>query len=111
VPTLDQRFERSADFVVRTVADEHVLVPLRQQLPRGVLVVLLDGPVALRLWELLEPTALTGHELVDALTGEFDVDRPQAEEEVQAFLDQLLTLEAVSATDTPPGLTEESAED
>ena len=92
---LEKRFERTGDVVLRAVAEEQVLVPLRRQMPRDVLVFLLDGPVAMRLWELLGDGTLTGHELVDVLVGEFDVERPQAEEEVRAFLDQLHALDAV----------------
>ena len=97
---MTERFERSRDFVVRRVADERVLVPLRTQVPRGVLVFVLDGPVAQRVWELLDEPR-SGHELVSLLVGEFDVERPLAEDEVRSFLEQLLTLDAIRPG--PPG--------
>ena len=104
---MTQRLEKTHDFVVRRVADEHILVPLRRQIPWGVLVFVLDGPVALRLWELLDGT-LTGHELVEVLEGEFEVDRPRAELEVRSFLEQVLTLGAVRPR--PSDLTEQPAD-
>ena len=91
---LTQRFEKTRDVVLRQVAEERVLVPLRRQVPREVLVFLLEGPVARRAWDLLDG-AMTGHELVALLQDEFEVERAEAELDVRSFLDQLLTLGAL----------------
>ncbi len=85
---LDQVHQRDANFVQRTIGEHHVLVPVAGEFPPDTFLLLLDGPVALSLWEALE-TPRTGEALVARVTAEFAVERDQAIGDVEAFLAQL----------------------
>lgn len=65
-----------------------MLVPISGDLPPDTFLLLLDGPVALSLWEALEQPH-TGEALVARVTEEFTVGRDRAEADVEAFLAQL----------------------
>jgi hypothetical protein len=86
------RFQRDPQFVMRKVGPKRVLVPTRTPMPTDVLMFLLDGPVAERIWELLAaPTS--PRELADAIATEFEAADPAPiESEVVAYLEQLLAL-------------------
>ena len=91
---LNERFERNPDFVLHETGPTRILVPLRTPIPHDVLVFLINGPVALMIWELLDGTR-SGHDLVERVLSEFAVERPTAEAELTRFLAQLLRLAAV----------------
>ena len=46
----------------------------------------LNDPVAIRIWELLETEPSSVNDLVDRITGEFDVDAGTAKTDIQEFL-------------------------
>ena len=81
-------FRRSPNFVARTVGEHHVLLPVEGALPDDVYVFLLDGPVALALWDALS-VSRSQRELVDTVLAAFEVEREQAEADVATFLEQL----------------------
>ena len=85
---LDEIHQRDDNFVQRTVGERHVLVPVKGDLPPDTFLLLLDGPVALALWEALE-VPRTGEALVAWVTEHFAVERDQAKGDVGEFLAQL----------------------
>jgi hypothetical protein len=86
---LDTSYQRDPRFVVRTVGSHTMLMQVEGTLPSDVHALLLDGPVALCLWEELA-VAVSGSHLVECVTAEFDVPSDVAERDVSTFLEQLL---------------------
>jgi hypothetical protein len=81
------RFVRHPDFIFRRVADELILVPIRQRV--GDLQSLYTlTPVAARIWELLDGTRNTGA-IAQQLVDEFDVTAEQAEADATEFLHEM----------------------
>jgi hypothetical protein len=85
---VSRRYRRSAAAVKRVVGEHAVLLPTEGALPEGVLLFLLDGPVAAQVWEgLSEPRTLD--ELVDLVVEGFGVERSVAEADLVTFLGQV----------------------
>ena len=85
---LNDLHQRDPNFVQRTVGAHHVLVPVTGDFPPDTFLLLLDGPVALSLWEALE-TPQTEASLTTRVTDAFAVERDQAQADVRTFLAQL----------------------
>ena len=81
------RLRRAPDVVLRPIAGQRLLIDPRG-MPPGVMLFLLDGPVAELLWEALATPRLV-EELVDLVVGEFAVAREVAEGDVGRFLAEL----------------------
>ena len=91
----------SPDVILRQVAGEYILVPV------GELSLRLQGMISLSesgglLWKRLEG-GCTEQELTDALLAEYEVDRPQAERDVRAFLDMLREAGLLEEGNAEPG--------
>lgn len=81
----------NGELILREIAGENILIPV------GATALRIQGMISLTesgvlLWNRLQ-TECTEEDLVDAVLGEYDVDRETAEADVQAFLNQLRTLE------------------
>lgn len=74
-------------FILREIAGEHILIPVGSAALQvhGMITVSESG---LLLYQKLQ-NECSEEELVDALLGEYDVDRDVAEADVKAFLDQM----------------------
>ena len=90
---LSAAYRRSPRVVGRRIGDEYVLVPLAG---RGADLdsILNLNRVAAYIWEHIDGTR-TGHAIVEALVGRFDVETPQAETDYLELLTQLRNLKAV----------------
>jgi hypothetical protein len=86
-------FEKDGMMVGRMIADEFILVPIRQNVSDLQYMYTLNK-IGSRIWQLLDTHKTVG-ELVAAITKEYDVEMPQAETDVIEFLDQLLEIGAV----------------
>lgn len=77
----------ASGFVRRTVGDSYMVVPvgMRTRDIPGVIALSESGAL---LWEKLEQDA-TKDELVEALLAEYEVEREQAEADVDAFVSEL----------------------
>ena len=76
------------DYVLRQVADTWVVLPLGSASVNFIGMLKLNASGAM-LWKILERGG--GKDaLMDALTGEYDVARQQAESDVEEFLDKLV---------------------
>lgn len=76
-----------AGFLLRTVADNQVVIPTGDAAVKFHGMMTLNG-VAAFLWKTLE-SDIDRDGLVDALLSAYDVDRARAESDVDAFLAQL----------------------
>lgn len=74
-------------FVLKTIGENHIVVPVGAQTVDFRCMITLNGTGAF-LWKLLE-TAHTEEELVAALLEEYAVDAALAQQDVQAFVANL----------------------
>jgi hypothetical protein len=93
-PSLDDVFVRSERMVGRRIAQEYVLVPI---LGRGADA---DGIFNLNrlgafVWEHLDGRR-DGRAIVERITEVFEVDAPRATRDYLGFVEQLVSIEAVS---------------
>jgi hypothetical protein len=89
-----QRYRRNPDFVHRHVGDEEILVPVSRSGSDLSSIYLLNS-VGSSVWhQLSEPK--TGHQLLDAIEQEFEVDRETAEADLTVFLEELESVAAVA---------------
>ena len=85
--------KRSADFLLRQVAGEQVLVPV------GTAAVSFPGMISVNdsgsyIWQLLEQEQ-TMDVLVEAMTQRYDVDADQARQDTEAFVKKLSKVQAI----------------
>lgn len=89
---VDQRFAKDPSVVTRTIAGELILVPISQR-AEDVDKIYTMNRLGRRIWELIDgqkPAA----DIRDAIVGEFEVSREEAEADL---VDLLLQLEQVGA--------------
>lgn len=90
---LDGRYSKDPDFVFRRIADEVLLLPIRQNMGDLESVYALNA-VAARVWEWLDGRR-TGREIRDLIVGEFDVSPETAEADLEDLLRRLAEIGAV----------------
>jgi hypothetical protein len=90
---LARRFSPDPSFVYRRIADECLLVPIRQKVADLQYIYVLS-PVANRIWELLDGRR-TLAEVRDQLLDEFEVSPQELEQDLQEFILQLKHIDAV----------------
>lgn len=96
----DARYQRTGEFVSRTIAGETVLVPIRQQIgDLGEICTL--NEVATFIWDRLAVGATVG-EMAAALGETFEAESEQIRQDLEDFLQQLLSLRAIQRVDAPP---------
>jgi hypothetical protein len=92
---------RHPDFIFRRIADELILVPIRQQVGDLQSIYTLT-PVAAQIWEWLDGTHSVG-QIIRRLTDEYDVTEHSAESDVLAFVSELEKIGAAKpSTETSP---------
>jgi hypothetical protein len=89
----DQRFAPDPTFVYRRIADECLLVPIRQKVADLQYIYVLS-PVANRIWELLDGVR-TLAEVRDQLLDEFEVSSQELTQDLQEFIAQLREIDAI----------------
>jgi hypothetical protein len=90
---LDMKFEKSPSVVTRKVAGETILVPISRSIGNEPCLYTLDD-TATFLWERLDGQR-AGRDLAKELTVSYEVATKQAETDVQAFLEQLKSVELI----------------
>ena len=80
-------FRKKGEFVTRSIAGETLVVPVRGQVGDLDAIYRLND-VAAFIWEQFDDRK-SATEIVEAVQGEFDVAREQAEGEVSEFIDAL----------------------
>lgn len=90
----ERRYEKSPSMVFRKVAEEFILVPIRNNAgDLGSIYTL--NPVGARIWELIDGRKRV-REITEALVEEFEVEEEEAEADAAQFLQQLEQIEAVT---------------
>jgi hypothetical protein len=86
-------YDKDSSMVGRKIADEYILVPVRQNVGDLQCMYTLNG-VGARIWELVN-----GHNTVDDITStivrEYEVETPQAKADVIEFLGQMKEIGAI----------------
>jgi hypothetical protein len=101
---LQRRYAKAPEFVSRRIADEMLLLPIRQNLGDLESIYTLNE-VAARVWELLDGQR-TVAEIRDLVVAEFVVSAETAEVDLTELLAQLTDIEAVTTRDDHQSLTE-----
>jgi hypothetical protein len=92
---LERCFAKDPSIVAREIADEFILVPIRQTSGDLESIYTLND-VAAHIWELLDGRRSVG-EIVEAIVAEFEVEPEEAEADLEEFLQQLEHIGAVRA--------------
>lgn len=91
---LDKVYKKSDSVVSRKIADEFILVPIRQNVgDLGSIYTL--NEVAARIWELIDGKTKV-REIKDTVVGEFEVTPEEAEKDILEHLQQLEKIKAIS---------------
>ncbi len=85
---LERCYGKHPNIVSRKIADEVILVPIRQNLADVNAMYLLQDDVSSRIWELIDGQR-TVQEIREIICNEFEVDPGQAEKDLIKFLNQL----------------------
>ena len=91
---LTRCYHKSSSMVARRVADEVILVPIRQNVGDLQSIYTLNE-VGARIWEFLDNEG-TVADMVSAVAREYEVEQPKAEADLADFLAQLESIEAIA---------------
>jgi hypothetical protein len=92
---LDKVYKKSDSIVFRKIADEFILVPIRQNVGDLESISTLNE-VAARIWELIDGK-MKVREIKNKIVEEFEVIPQQAEKDLIEYLQQLEGIEAIIA--------------
>ncbi len=90
---LDKVYKKSDSIVSRKIADEFILVPIRQNVGDLESISTLNE-VAARIWELIDGK-MKVREIKDKIVEEFEVTPQQAEKDLVEYIKQLEKIEAI----------------
>jgi len=90
---LDKVYKKSDSIVFRKIADEFILVPIRQNVGDLESISTLNE-VAARIWELIDGK-MKVREIKDKIIEEFEVTPQQAEKDLIEYLQQLKKISAI----------------
>ena len=90
---LDKVYKKSDSIVSRKIADEFILVPIRQNVGDLESISTLNE-VAARIWELIDGK-MKVREIKDKIVEEFEVTPQQAEKDLIEYLKQLKKIKAI----------------
>lgn len=85
---LEKCYQKSPDIVSRKIADEVILVPIRQKLADVNSIYLLQDDVSVCIWKLIDGQRSAG-KIKEIICEEFDVSPEQAQSDLVEFLKQL----------------------
>jgi len=89
----DKVYKKSDSIVSRKIADEFILVPIRQNVGDLESISTLNE-VAARIWELIDGK-MKVREIKDKIVEEFEVTPQQAEKDLAEYIKQLEKIEAI----------------
>ena len=92
---LTKSYHKSSSMVARRVAEEVILVPIRQNVGDLQCIYTLNE-VGARIWELLD-NAETVADMVSSVAKEYEVEQPEAQADLLDFLTQLESIGAIEA--------------
>ncbi len=91
---LDKVYKKSDSIVSRKIADEFLLVPIKQNVGDLESIYTLNE-VATRVWELIDGKKKV-KEIKDKIVEEFEVTPQEAEKDLASLVKQLLAVEAIT---------------
>jgi hypothetical protein len=92
---LERCYEKNPDIVFRKIADEYILVPIRQNSGDLESIYTLNE-VAARIWELIDGK-MKSEEIKEKITDEFEVTPEEAEKDLIQFLKDLEDIKGIVA--------------
>lgn len=90
---MEKCYRKDSSMVARKVAEELILVPIRQNVGDLQCIYTMNG-VGVRIWDLLNGEN-TPASIVSVLSEEYEVERKHAEADVIGFLEQLESVGAI----------------
>ena len=90
---LEKRYQKDPNMVSRKIADEFILVPIRQNVGDLESIYTLNE-VAARIWELIDGKR-KAKEIKDKIVGEFEVTPEKAEKDLIELLQKLEKIEGI----------------
>lgn len=93
---LDKRYQKNPDLVFRKIADEVILVPIRQNVGDLESIYTLNK-VAARIWELVDGK-MKVKDIKDKIVEEFEISSEEAEKDLNEFLQKLEKIEGIKLT-------------
>lgn len=93
---LDKRYQKNPDLVFRKIADEVILVPIRQNVGDLDSIYTLNK-VATRIWELTDGK-MKVKDIKDKIVEEFEINSEEAEEDLIELLQNLEKIEGIKET-------------
>lgn len=90
---LDKAYKKSDSIVSRKIADEFILVPIRQNVGDLESIYTLNE-VGARIWELIDGK-MEVREIKEKIVGEFEVTPEKAEKDIILYLQQLEKAKAI----------------
>ncbi len=93
---LKRRYQKNPDIVFRKIAEEYILVPIRQRMGDLESIYVLTE-VSARIWELIDGEREVG-EIGDKIIEEFEVIPEKAEKDLNEFLQKLEKIEGIKLT-------------
>jgi len=87
-------YEKNDTMVGRQIADEFILVPVKQGVGHLDCMYVLND-VGRRIWELLDNGSTTIEKIATVIVREYEVEIPQAEADTLEFLEQMKEIGAV----------------
>lgn len=91
---LQRRYQKSPDIVFRKIADEYILVPIRQNVGDLESIYTLNA-VAARIWELIDGERKVS-DVRDKIIEEFEVTGEEAEGDILQFIGQLEKIKGIT---------------
>ena len=93
---MPKAFQKDPLIASRKIAGETILVPIRRDVVDLQCIYTLNR-VGARIWDLLDGRNNV-EDIAETITSEFEVDRPQAEADVEEFLGQLEEVGAIKVS-------------
>ena len=91
----DNIYKKDSNIVYRRIANEYILVPIKQQVADLNCIYILNEIGAL-IWELIDGKSNI-EKILKGVTAVYDVDEGKAKDDIIFFINQLLKIKAIDA--------------
>ena len=90
---LNNTYQKDSNIVYRKIADEYILVPIRQQVADLNCIYTLNE-IGAFIWELIDGKSNIKH-ILKNITASYDVEEKAAKDDLISFISQLLKIKAI----------------
>ncbi len=94
---MDRIFNKNPDIVFRKIAEEYILVPIKNNVGDMESIYTLKNEVAACIWELIDGKKKL-KEIRDIILEKFEVTSQQAEDDLIQFINQLKEIDGIRGT-------------